>query len=157
VNNRTLSEILAERRNQDDVVENDKIFSVRIEVPNHIELTKPIKVRGILINNSNKKIDISFGANLFNYQVLNQEGKAIASGDSTVVIASIGILKTMNPKEEYSFDGSKYMSKNLNEILINEPGEYKLIAVANLEINENKQSNKMEIKSEPVKVNVSNN
>jgi hypothetical protein len=134
----------------------DEPFKVELEVPDRLEAGLPFQVQGVLVNQTDQSVEITHGADLLHYRIRDSRGQKLVEdgGARQVTVAAVGIMKTLRPGERYRFDGSSYMSRNLGEMKIQEPGDYSLEATAIFEIEDGDRERKIEVNSEPVWIHV---
>ncbi|MFC5987784.1 hypothetical protein [Marinicrinis lubricantis] len=110
---------------------NQNPFTIRIDVLSEIKVNQPFNVVGTLKNNTNAPIRISYGANLFTYQIMDQEGKPIEQ-DAEILLAvnDIGFETELEPGTAFRYNGEDHRSKAYYEFTMSEPGTYRVRATA---------------------------
>lgn len=138
-----------QQRNPDKV---ESMFSVEMVIPSDIQVNEPFEIEGLLCNNSDKKVGILHGAAMFTYVVYNPDGVEVPIERGTYTISDIGIGALLEPNSKYSYDGGGHISTKLNEIVLEQPGIYSIVAQAEFHITGSGENGGVSIQSEPYQI-----
>ncbi|AZS16017.1 hypothetical protein [Paenibacillus lutimineralis] len=130
----------------------ESIFSVEMIIPSDIQVNEPFEIEGLLCNNSDKKVEILHGAAMFTYVVYNSDGVEVPNERGTYTISDIGIGVLLEPNSKYSYDGGGHVSTKLNEIVLERPGIYTIVAQAEFHITGSGENSRVSIKSDPYEI-----
>ncbi|GAA0394743.1 hypothetical protein [Paenibacillus motobuensis] len=139
----------AQQSNPDKV---ESMFSVEMIIPSDIQVNEAFEIEGLLCNNSDKEVEIVHGAAMFTYVVYNPDGVEVPIERGTYTINDIGIGVLLEPNSKYSYDGGGHISTKLNEIVLERPGIYTIVAQAEFHITGSGENSGVSIKSEPYEI-----
>lgn len=149
-NSEDLTASLYEQQSNPD--KDESIFSVEMIIPSDIQVNEPFEIEGLLFNNSDKKVEIQHGAAMFTYVVYNPDGVEVPIERGTYTINDIGIGALLEPNSKYSYDGGGHISTKLNEIVLERPGIYTIVAQAEFHITGSGENSEVSIKSDPYEI-----
>lgn len=136
---------------QDHPDMNEASFTVEMNIPPGIKVNEPFVVEGLLCNNSDRAVEIMHGAAMFTYKVYHSDGIEVPIEHGTYTVNDIGIGTLLEPGSKYSYDGGGHISTKLNEIVLEQPGNYSIVAQAEFSIRGSEEGSKV-IESEPYEI-----
>ncbi|TYP69495.1 BsuPI-related putative proteinase inhibitor [Paenibacillus methanolicus] len=128
-------------------------IAVGIEVPESIRAGEPFRVQGTLTNRDKQSRKIDHGADLFTFEVADEQGKTVQVYNGEQIINMIGYNVTLNPGETYSFDSEEHVLPRLDELTL-AAGRYEIVALAKYRVKNGGTGQTVEVRSEPVNVTV---
>jgi len=137
---------------QSNLHKDESIFSLEMIIPSDIHINQPFEIKGLLCNNSDRKVEIQHGADMFTYVVYNSDGVEVPSERGSYTINDIGIGALLKPNSKYSYDGGEHISMKLNEIVLEQPGIYSIVAQAEFHVTSSGENSRVSIKSEPYEI-----
>jgi len=127
-------------------------FRLEVEAPATVERGEPWAAQGILLNTSQREIEIMHGADLFEYTLYDADNDVVPRPESMIAINNIGYVTTLQHDFRYAFDGSEHISAKLNEWTLDEPGSYTLRVTASFTVEPGGQ--RVEVSADPVIITV---
>jgi len=109
-------------------------FRLEVEAPDTVGRGEPWTAQGVLLNESDREIEIMHGADLFEYTLYDADNDVVPRPETMIAINSIGYVTTLRHNVRYAFDGSEHISAKLNEWTIAEPGRYTLRVTASFTV-----------------------
>ncbi|WP_068780802.1 hypothetical protein [Paenibacillus sp. GM2] len=138
-----------QQRNPDKV---ESMFSVEMVIPSDLQANEPFEVEGLLCNHSDKKVEILHGAAMFTYVIYTPDGVEVPIDRGTYTINDIGIGVLLEPNSKYSYDGGGHISTKLNEIMLERPGIYSIVAQAEFHLTGSGKNDRINLQSEPYQI-----
>ncbi|WP_145328574.1 hypothetical protein [Paenibacillus xylanexedens] len=126
----------------------DSIFQVGIDEIENVKVNKPFQFVGYLKNSSKKAVEISHGSGMFSYEIYNEAGERILPNATVLLEHAIGYQVEIGPGEEYRNNGQEQRSKEYYELVIQQPGNYKVKTHVEFMMNNDDKQKKISLSSE---------
>ena len=97
----------------------------------NIQVNQPFKINGFIKNTSNRTWQLAHGAEMFTYEIFDDEGKLVPNLENFLFKNDIGFVKELKPGEIYRYNGEEHRSKEYYEFTINKAGNYKARTTVN--------------------------
>lgn len=139
-----------------------KNFSVTVAAPEDLRTGELFILTSTLVNHSDNPWDVQHGADMFTYDVFDSNSDRVPQGIEPLIIDvnevrgvdSIGFTKTLEPKEQFSYNGEEHVHPNNNEYIL-PAGSYTIVSTAKFRIKQDGIDYEFEIESEPISIKVS--
>jgi len=128
-------------------IPNKSMFEAGIEELNNIQVNESFEINGYIINKSKNSWQISHGAGMFTYEILDDVGNHIFQQDGILFTNDIGYLIKLKSGEMYRNNGEEHRSKKFYEFTINKAGNYKVRTTVKFGVKNEKTDPRQEIVS----------
>lgn len=130
----TVLSVLLVNCNDQKVVPNKEMFSVGIDELTDIKVDQPFTINGFLKNESKYSFKINHGADMFRYQVYDENGNPIPREGGMSFVNAVGWVIDLKSQEDYRNNGEEQRSNELYEFSIFKAGKYKATVTAKFTI-----------------------
>lgn len=124
------------------------MFEVGIEELQGIRANEPFTITGYLKNNSKHSWEISLGAGMFTYEIVDMEGNPVKRESDMLFQNDIGYLVQIKPNEVYKDNGEEQRSEEFYTFVIDKPGRYKVRTNVEFQIEHNQEIYEQTLTSE---------
>jgi hypothetical protein len=116
--------------NDQKVIPNEKMFSVGIDELTNIHENQSFKVNGFLKNRSKYSWKINHGADMFTYQIYDENDILVPIEADMIFVNSIGFTRDLNAHGIFRYNGEEHRSNEAYEFTIKKAGKYKVRVTA---------------------------
>ncbi|MGN7382040.1 MULTISPECIES: hypothetical protein [unclassified Paenibacillus] len=124
------------------------MFEVGIEELQGIRANEPFIITGYLKNNSKHSWEISHGAGMFTYEIVDMEGNRVTRNTGLLIQNAIGYLTQLKPNEVLQNNGEEQRSEEYYTFVIDKPGRYKVRTNVEFRIEHNQEIYEQTLTSE---------
>lgn len=124
------------------------MFEVGIEELQGIRANEPFIITGYLKNNWKHSWEISHGAGMFTYEIVDMEGNPVKRESDMLFQNDIGYLVQIKPNEVYKDNGEEQRSEEFYTFVIDKPGRYKVRTNVEFQIEHNQEIYEQTLTSE---------
>lgn len=118
------------------IVPNADMFEAGNDELINIKANQSFQITGYLKNNSKQEWNISYGADMFTYEIYDKDGNIVKQDYEMLFVNSIGYSSEIKPKTEYRDNGEDQRSKEYYEFNIDKPGKYTIMTTVKFRIND---------------------
>ncbi|GIP32140.1 hypothetical protein [Paenibacillus sp. J2TS4] len=124
------------------------MLEVGIEELQGIQANEPFIITGYLKNNSKHSWEISHGAGMFTYEIVDAEGNPLKRKSGMLFRNNIGFLTQLKPDEVLHINGEEHRSEEYYTFVIDKPGQYKVRTNVEFRIENKQEINEQKLTSE---------
>jgi hypothetical protein len=135
--------------NGENAVEPDAdLFKLEVKLPETMQANLPFAIESMLWNESERTLELGYGADLFTYVVRNEQGESVGQPETRVVI-SIGYGTLLGPGKEIASNSAGHSNLSANEFTL-PAGTYTVTVQAGFSVVEAGESRTASLATEPL-------
>lgn len=122
-------------------------YEVIIDDLGAIFVAQAFQPQAVLKNNTDHTLEITHGADIFTYEIYDNEDVLVEQENLILVQNDIGYNVKLEANQSYKNNGEGHRSKEYYQFILNTPGQYRLKAKAVFYVNHEGKMEQKEIKS----------
>lgn len=125
------------------------MFEAAIEPLSEVKAGTPFQVVGYITNTSSTTLEITHGARMFTYELVDADGNTVPAKEKLLYSNDIGYRTSIKAGGTYRNNAEDQRSRAFFEFELGQPGTYQVKAIVKFQIQSNGDVREIQLESEP--------